>query len=118
MAPTMKRCEKQMAAIERVRARHRQALVKLNAKHRVWAERLRAAARREARVEAGAKVRTKFHKMKGRAPVRGKRPRGRPTRWPGLCHACMRRHEGEAGGPKHLRTLCAKTQAHIKRLAK
>ena len=103
-----------MAAIERIRVRHRQALVKLNAQHRVWAERLRAAARRAARAEAGLQLRSTTLKKTGRAPLQSKRSRGRPTRWPGLCHACMRRHEGLPGGPGHWYNLCAKTQAFIK----
>ena len=113
-----------MAAIERIRVKHRKALVALNAKHMIWRERLRAAARRLARAafqkESGLKVRKQVGKdklkMAKKGPLPDHRPRGRPARWPGLCHACMRRHVEEPGGPPHLRSLCARTQAHIKNL--
>ena len=117
MTVSAKACARAMAAIERVRIKHRDVLAKLNARYRVWAERLRAAQKKDARqmirkelalqgkIKKSAKVKTKV-----------KRGRGRPARWPGLCHACMRRHEHLAGGPKHMTGLCDRTQAYIRKL--
>ena len=107
MTVSAKACARAMAAIERVRIKHRDVLAKLNARYRVWAERLRAAQKKDARqmIKKSAKVKTKV-----------KRGRGRPARWPGLCHACMRRNEHLAGGPKHMTGLCDRTQAYIRKL--
>ena len=109
-----------MAAIERVRITHRAALSKLNARYRVWAERLRAAQRRDARQvirkELAQKEKVKSTAQPAKVKTKVKQGRGRPARWPGLCHACMRRHERLAGGPKHMTFLCDRTQAYIRKL--
>ena len=120
MTVSAKACVRAMAAIERVRMKHRALLVKLNARHRVWTEQLRAAHKKEAR----QMIRKEFPvvaKTKGTGPsakvkTTDKRGRGRPARWPGLCHACMRRHAHLDGGPKHMTGLCERTQSYIRKL--
>ena len=42
-----------------------------------------------------------------------KRKKGQPSRFPGLCVACCKRHLHEAGGPKHIKDLCDHTKDHI-----
>ena len=103
-----------MAILEKQRAKHRAALANLNAQYRAWAERARAARQRGAK----ATIREKLNpKKETEVKIVKKLHRGRPVRWPGLCHACMMRHFQEAGGPSHKPDLCPKTQKHIKSLA-
>ena len=47
MPASVKACERQLRLLEAARAKHRKALAKLNAKHRVWGERLRSAMRKD-----------------------------------------------------------------------
>ena len=109
-----------MAAIERARVKHRAALAKLSARYRVSVERLRAAQRRDARQmirkELAQKEKVKRTAQSAKVKTKVKQGRGRPARWPSLCHACMRRREHLAGGPKHMAYLCDRTQAYIKKL--
>ena len=108
MGLSAKACAARMAAIERSRAKHRAALAKLSAQYRAWAERWRAAQRADAR---------RVVKREVAAKSGGKKVgKGRPVRWPGLCRACMMRHEGLPGGPPHRAALCEKTKAHIKKV--
>ena len=120
MTVSAKACVRAMAAIERVRIKHRAMLVKLNARHRVWSEQLRAAHKKEAREmirkEFPGGANTKGTGSASKVKTTDKRGRGRPARWPGLCHACMRRHAHLEGGPKHTAVLCQRTQSHIKKL--
>ena len=115
---TVKACEREMAKLEAKRKALRRELGKLNARFRIWSEKLRGATRREERrkmkAESGVAVAVDRPKVRVKAKAKAKAPRGRPMRWPGLCHACMRRHVGEVGGPRHLRHLRARTQAYIK----
>ena len=99
--------------MEKKRAKHRAALAQLNAKYRAWAEWARPARQRAARQE----IRDELEAKKvGKVKVNTKPKRGRPFRWPGLCHACMMRHLGEVGGPAHNRLLCSKTAKHIQKM--
>ena len=120
MTVSAKACVRAMAAIERVRIKHRDVLAKLNARHRVWAEQLRAAHKKEARQmirkEFPLEEKIKRTAQSAKVKTKVKRGRGRPARWPGLCHACMRRHEHLDGGPKHMTGLCDRTQAYIRKL--
>ena len=112
-APPLDQCRRAMAVLEKQRAKHQAALAQLNAKYRAWAERARAARQRAARQE----IRDELEAKKvGKVKVNTKPKRGRPFRWPGLCHACMRRHLGELGGPGHNRLLCSKTANHTDKL--
>ena len=115
MPTSVKVCERQMAVLEARRAKLRKQLSILNARHRVWAERLRGELRRQARKQVKVDEGKAVKKVKGKTVVRS---RGRPERWPGLCPACMRRHLGEPGGGKHLQRLCDLTQKHIAKLKK
>ena len=112
-APALDQCRRAMAVLEKQRAKHRAALAQLNAKYRAWAERARAARQRAARQQ----IRDELEANKvGNVKVNTKPKRGRPFRWPGLCHACVRRHLGELGGPGHNRSLCTLTAKHIEKL--
>ena len=126
MAPSLKAIDHKLAALDRKRAALRRRLSLLNASHRAWTERRRAVERRHAkaavRQEAGVLgVRRTIAKGKGMAKMKGavktvivKRV-GRPSRWPGLCHACCKRFYREEGGSRHDPSRCAKTQAWLKR---
>ena len=122
-----------MLLLDKQRAKHKAALAQLNAQHRAWAERARAARQRAARLEVREKleaqgkkvVQTKSKEKKAKDKVaKGKQvvetksqpTRGRPVRWPGLCHACMMRHLGEVGGPAHRKDFCDITKKHISKL--
>ena len=92
------------ARIDKKRDALKRRLAALNARARVWSERERALHRKAARAAL---------KRVEAAPDPSVARRGRRPRWPGLCHACMKRSLGEAGGPRHHAALCAKTRAHI-----
>ena len=110
--------DRALARLDLKRKALKKKLDQANATHRVLSERRRAifrsAARVQLRAEEGlppAPVRKKKAKVVAPARPGG---RGRKPRFPGLCGACMRRHLGEQGGPRHDAALCAKTQAHLK----
>ena len=84
-----------LAKLEKKRSQLKMALMRISAKHRHFAQAARSALKREAKERAKAK-------------------RGRPSRWPGLCVACMMRHHNEPGGPTHDIKLCKKTQRKLK----
>ena len=112
-APSLDQCRRAMSVLDKQRAKHRAALAQLNAQYRAWAERARAARQRAARQQIRDELEAKG---KGKVKAKTKPNRGRPARWPGLCHACMMRHLGEVGGPGHNRLLCPKTQKHIEKM--
>ena len=85
---------KKLEQIEKKGSQLKMALMRISAKHRHTAQAARSALKREAREKAKPK-------------------RGRPSRWPGLCVACMMRHHNEPGGPAHDTTLCKKTQLKL-----
>ena len=103
MALTARACASKLALLDRKRAKLRTVLSSLSAQHRAWSERFRSLMRTEAR------------RLVKKLYTGSKQARGRPSRYPGLCRACMMRHNGQAGGPPHDKLLCKKTQRHIKK---
>ena len=112
--------DKAIAKVDRQKAALQKQLDRLNATRRALAERRRALFRQQERAslrqEMGLPPVPVMKKAKVAAAPKAGAARGRPARWPGLCGACMRRHSGETGGPRHDLALCAKTQAHIEQM--
>ena len=82
-------------------------LMQLSAKKRVLKEAVRAAERKKQRALL------KQHKQ-GKAKLT-KKTCGRRPRWPGKRVACCRRHLNLPGGSPHSKSLCAATQAWLKK---
>ena len=81
-----------MAAITRKKLIHKEIILQLSPKHRVFMK--RALVQKE--------TLTTLKKGKGTP----KEVRGRKARCAGKCLACVKRFHGEPGGPAHVRDLC------------
>ena len=90
---------------------HRQLTIRASVLKRVASERRRSALLSETRLLAkGERLANKFT-----ATAAMKKPkRGRPSRFPGRCLACVYRHEKRAGGPAHDIKRCALTKAFLR----
>ena len=80
-------------------------LMKANALVRVLTERLRSDEKKAARNKLACG---------GSDPVVGRS--GPKERFPGMCLPCCKRWLGEAGGFKHVKVKCVKTEAFLKQM--
>ena len=100
--------EKKIKKALALREKHRDEARKASALLKVLYDKQRAARKQSFRASMTKKVGGVLQKVG--APAK----RGRKERWPGHCLACLMRHLKEDGGPRHIKSVCAKTKATIK----